>query len=82
MAEQSREEESERNAPRNIPTLDTEWRTRKSETTLCSPTPSRFWAGDTLGSRCLSSLDEGSPVLNASLTPSTPTDIPLTLQPS
>jgi hypothetical protein len=36
MAEQSREEESEINAP--IPTQDAGWRTGKSETTLCRST--------------------------------------------
>ena len=34
MAEQSREEVSEKNAPQNIPTEDTGWRTGKSQTTL------------------------------------------------
>jgi hypothetical protein len=80
MAEQSREEESERNAPQNIPTQDAGWRTGKSETTLCKPTPIQF-----LGERYpryLSSLDEGSSALSDLLTPSPPTEFFLTLQPS
>jgi hypothetical protein len=75
MAEQCREEEfqSKINPPRNIPTPDAGWRTGQSETTLRRPTPSSFRAGDILGPRCLSSLDEGSPALSALLTPSPPT---------
>jgi hypothetical protein len=42
MAEKSREEESETNALRNIPTQDAGWRIGKSETTLRRPTPIQF----------------------------------------
>jgi hypothetical protein len=45
MADQSREEESEINTPRNIPTQDAEWRTGKSKTTLRRPSPIQFLEG-------------------------------------
>jgi hypothetical protein len=45
MAEQSREEESEINAPQNILTQDAGWRTGQSETTLRRPTPIQLSGG-------------------------------------
>jgi hypothetical protein len=46
------------------------------------PPPSSFRAGDIIGPRCLSSLDEGSPALSALHIPSPPTEFSLTLQSS
>jgi hypothetical protein len=45
IAEQSREEESEIHAPRNIPTQDARWRTGKFETTLRRPTTIQLSGG-------------------------------------
>ena len=44
--------------------------------------PPSFRAGDILGPRCISFLNEGSPALSVLLAPSPPSELSLTLKPS
>jgi hypothetical protein len=92
--DQGREEESGRNALRNIPTQDAGWRIRKFETTLRRPTPIQSLGGRYprfqrpfvtrrgffIGWR--TNLPNPTPVSWALLTPSPPIEFSLTLQPS